>query len=116
MKFKISNKTLLKIAEFSGWMLLVMLILYFISGYAMVREYGMDALMTKHRAWIWHKYLAVPFLIFLFLHIVPYYVVRKQIKKFLILLSVVIILPVVGIYAINQVHKEKIHGEKFEQR
>ncbi len=101
-----SNKNLLKIANISGWILLIILLLYFISGYAMVRQYGMDALMTRPHAWFWHKYLTVPFLIFLVLHIVPYYIVRKQIKRFLIILSIVIAVPVIGVYAVNEVYKE----------
>lgn len=97
-----NNKNLLKIANISGWLLLIILILYFISGYSMVHKYGMDVLMSKSQAWSWHTYLALPFLVFLLLHIVPHYVVRKQVKRLLIILSIVITLPVLSVLAIDK--------------
>ena len=101
-------KMLYKIANISGWLLLVMLILYFISGYAMVHKYGMEGLMNASHAKNWHTYLALPFLIFLFLHIVPYYVVRKQVKKLLITFLVVFSLPVLGVFAINKFQPKEV--------
>lgn len=94
---------LLKIANFSGWALLVMLVLYFTSGYAIVHKYGMDALMDGAQAWFWHKYLTIPFFIFLFLHIVPYYVLKKQVKRFLIILFTCIALPVVAVITVDKI-------------
>lgn len=99
------NKHLLKIADISGWLLLVILILYFISGYAIVHKYGMEYLMNNEHAWFWHQYLTIPFFIFLFLHIIPYYYVRKQIKKLAVILIIVFALPVLGVLAINMYQK-----------
>jgi len=102
------TKNLLKIANISGWMLLIILILYFISGYSMAHKYGMDVIMSNSQAWSWHTYLALPFLIFLLLHIVPHYVVRKQIKRLLIILSIVIALPVLSVLAIDKFQKPEV--------
>lgn len=98
-------KNLLKIANISGWILLIILIFYFISGYAVAHKYGMDALMSKPQAWAWHKNLAAPFFVFLLLHIVPYYIVKKQVKRLIIILSIVIALPVMSVLAINKFQK-----------
>jgi hypothetical protein len=96
------NKTLMKIADISGWLLLIVLVLYFISGYAMVREYGMNHLMSRHGARELHESLAVLFLLFLSLHVVPYYYVRKKLKRMAIILLVVLILPALGVLAVNK--------------
>jgi len=103
-----NNKNLLKIANISGWLLLIMLILYFISGYSMVHKYGMNHIMNNSQAHYWHGILAFPFLIFLILHIVPYYYVKKQIKRLLIILSIIISLPVLSVLAINKFQKPAV--------
>lgn len=110
-----SNKTLLKIAGISGWALLAMLVLYFISGYAMVHRYGMDALMNKSQAWFWHKCLTVPFFVFLALHIAPYYIVRKQVKRLLLISAIVLALPVLGVYAVNELQKQEAKPSETQQ-
>jgi hypothetical protein len=78
------NVILHKCAIISGWILLVMIIIFFISGYALVHEYGFDRLMNHKTAWHWHSTLAIPFLILLFLHVFPaiYFKIRKILKKF----------------------------------
>ncbi len=102
------TKNLLKIANISGWLLVTMLVLYFISGYAMVHKYGMNALMSKSQAWFWHSYLTIPFIILLFAHITPYFIVRKQVKKCLIFIGIVIALPMMSVYAIDKLQKPAI--------
>ena len=97
------KKNLLKIADISGWILLALLVFYFASGYSMVKKYGMDSIMSNSQALFWHKYLAVPFLIFLFLHILPYFIVRKQVKKFLLILSIVVAMPLVSALAVDKI-------------
>lgn len=65
------NVLLYKIQKISGWLLLIMLIIYFISGYAMAHKYGMNAIMTRKEARFWHGILACPFFIAIFAHIFP---------------------------------------------
>ncbi|HSA05654.1 MAG TPA: hypothetical protein P5556_00585 [Candidatus Gastranaerophilales bacterium] len=98
-----TKKNLLKIAKISGWLLLLLIIFYFISGYAMVKEYGFEHLMHKSSAWALHKYMAIPFLIFLVLHIVPYYVVRKQVKRLFAIVGIILLLSVSGAFAIDNI-------------
>ncbi len=102
------NKYLLKIAGISGWLLLAMLVFYFVSGYAIVHKYGLDSIMSNSQAWFWHKYLTIPFFIFLILHIVPYFIVRKQVKKFLVILTIVLALPIMSSFAIDQFQKPEV--------
>lgn len=110
-------KHLYKLGEISGWLLVVMLFLYFTSGYAMVHKYGMNSLMSGSQAWFWHSCLTLPFIIILFLHITPYYIVRKQLKKFFIILSIVIALPAMSVYAINKIQKPEVkQPEKIEHK
>lgn len=112
-----SNKNLIKIAAASGWLLLAMLILYFISGYAMVQKYGMDTIMARPQALFWHKYLTIPFFVFLVLHIAPYYIVRKQVKRLLLISGLLIALSVFGVYTVNKFVKlETKQHKKFLHR
>ena len=104
-----NNHTLLKIANVSGWLLLLILIFYFISGYALVQEYGFDRLMHNYSAWTLHKYMTIPFLIFLVLHIVPYYVVKNQVKRLLAIVGIILVLSVSGAFAIDNI---LIKGDK----
>lgn len=97
-----NNKILYKIANISGWILLVILCLYFISGYAMVREYGMDALLSRKNAHVCHEILALPFFIALILHVVPYYMIKKQLKRLFITFILVLLIPFVGVLAVNK--------------
>jgi len=77
------DKTLYKSVKISGWLLLLMLIVYFVSGYALVKEYGFDRLMSHKNAWKWHSMLALPFLTVLLLHIFPsFYFAAKDPKNF----------------------------------
>ncbi len=85
-----------------------MVILYVISGYAILHKYGIDAVMTKSHAWFWHKYLTIPFFVFLVLHIVPYYVVRKQVKRLFVISGIVIALPVMAVYGINKYQEPEV--------
>jgi uncharacterized BrkB/YihY/UPF0761 family membrane protein len=69
--------------KISGWILLLMIIIYFVSGYALVREYGFDRLMSHKDAWKWHNLLTIPFFIALFIHIFPvFYFASKDPKNF----------------------------------
>ena len=68
----------------------------------MVHKYGMDALMSRHQAWAWHRYLAIPFFVSLFLHVVPYYVVRKQVKRLLMIVGIIIIITILSVLIIDK--------------
>lgn len=82
----------------------MVLVLYFISGYAMVREYGMDSVMNRQSASWLHSSLTALFFGFLFLHIVPYYYVRKKLKRMTAILLAVFMLPLLGIFTVNKMH------------
>lgn len=110
-------KYLLKIANISGWLLLLMTIFYFISGYAMLHEYGFDHLMHKSSAWALHKYMSALFITFLVLHIVPYYIVRKQIKKLLVIFFGIAIFSLLCAFAIDtMLNAEAKPYVKIEQK
>ena len=93
-----NNKTLLKIAHIAGWVLLIIILFYLISGYAMVKEYGLEHLMHRKSAWSMHKLLAIPLIAALVLHIVPYYIVRKQVKRLLVITGIIIAVSVLGAF------------------
>ena len=77
------NALLYKIQKISGWLLFVMLIIYFVSGYAMVHKYGLNAIITRKDARFWHTVLACPFFIATFAHIFPsIYFAAKNPKSF----------------------------------
>ena len=101
------KKYFVKIANFSGWILLSLLVFYFVSGYAIVHKYGMDSLMNNSQAWFWHKYLTIPFFVFLLLHIVPYFVVRKQVKKLLLFFLIAVAVPILSAVAIEKTQPTK---------
>lgn len=111
-----NNKNLFKIAKISGWMLIIVLVLYFISGYAMIHKYGMDVLMTRSQAHSWHNYLAIPLLTLLLLHIAPYYYTRKRLKRLMVLLFLVIIIPALSVLAINKLQKTESKPQNTEQK
>lgn len=81
-KFNV-NVFLHKCTEISGWVLLVMILGFFISGYALVHEYGFDRLMSHKTAFKWHSLLAIPFLAVLILHVFPpiYFKIKKIFSK-----------------------------------
>jgi len=78
------NFILYRCMRISGWVLLLMIIVYFISGYALVEKYGFEKLMAHKNAWYWHSIMTIPFLIALFLHIFPvfYFAIKKDPKNF----------------------------------
>jgi len=51
---------LIKTVRISGWFLLVLLILFIVSGYAMCGEFGFDKLVDSHAAETLHKSIDVP--------------------------------------------------------
>lgn len=78
--YQVKKLFLFKLAKISGWMLLIILFLYFVSGYAMVHEFGMDKVLHRHQAYVLHKILAIPFLVCLILHIMPYQFLKSHKK------------------------------------
>lgn len=96
------NRTYTKIGDISGWLLLVVLVLYFISGYALVHKYGMGTFMNSQSASWLHNSLTALFFAFLLLHIVPYYYVRKKIKRMMAILLMVFILPAFGVFVVSK--------------
>lgn len=97
-----NNRTYTKIGDISGWLLLAVLVLYFISGYAMMREHGMETLMNRQSASWLHNFLIAPFFVFLFLHIVPYYYVRKKLKRMTAIALAVLMIPMLVVFAVNK--------------
>lgn len=105
----------LKIAKISGWLLVMILVLYFITGYGMTDKYGMSIIMSHLHVRRWHKYLALPFMLFLLLHVTPYYVARKQIMRLVLIFLLVICLPIASVYAVNEFQKQSAQQVTHEQ-
>lgn len=72
-----------KCVRISGWLLFVMIIIYFISGYALVHEHGFDKLLARKYARMLHCVMDIPFLILLVMHVFPniYFRVKRFFKK-----------------------------------
>lgn len=93
----IANKTLFTIVKNTGWLLVVVLALYFISGYSMANSY----ILTRHNARLIHECLAVPAILLLLTHVISFYVAKKQLKKCLLILSSIVACTLLGVFVMN---------------
>ena len=62
-----------------SYLLLVMLVMYFITGFAMTRQFGFDHIMSRHLAHTIHLNMTIPFVILIILHVFIY--IKSDIKK-----------------------------------
>lgn len=62
---------LLKTVRWSSWPLLVLLLLFFLTGYAITGQYGLDRLMDEKSALAWHRLLHLPLALLTLVHSVP---------------------------------------------
>jgi hypothetical protein len=62
------NYWLIKISRVSGYLLLILIVTYFITGYSMTGMYGMNRVIQKNFASYLHLNLHIPFIILLILH------------------------------------------------
>jgi succinate dehydrogenase/fumarate reductase cytochrome b subunit len=75
-------KILFKLHRISGWVLLFLVFLFFLSGYGMTKQIINPVLAAK----IHNYFLPIPFLIFLFLHcLFPFKILIKKISLKLLL-------------------------------
>lgn len=74
-----SKINIFRVSKFSGWVLAILILLYFISGYGIRRGF-MDPVLAKK---MHEKWLLIPTIIFFILHIFPYleFKIRKWSKK-----------------------------------
>jgi uncharacterized membrane protein len=92
-----NNKNLYRIANIVGWLLIIVITIFFISGYSMGRD-GITFFMSRANARFWHEFLPIPFCVLLVAHIVPYYIIKKQLKKFCLILVSVIVLAILTVF------------------
>lgn len=62
-----------------SYMLLILLIMYFVSGFAMTHQFGFDRILSRHLAHTIHLKMTIPFFILIFLHI--FTSVKTDIKR-----------------------------------
>jgi len=74
---------LLRVERISGWVLLPLIVVYFISGFAMAGDYGLNSAVSLRLAHNLHTILHVPLLIFFVLHAGPavFFAVRRWRKS-----------------------------------
>jgi cytochrome b subunit of formate dehydrogenase len=65
------NRILITTVRLSAWPLLVLMILYFVSGYALCGLHGLGSLMSVEKALAIHKALDLPLLAILLAHTLP---------------------------------------------
>lgn len=73
---------LLEIDRITRWFLLLLILLYFISGYSMVGKFGMNKILSKKIATRIHTILDFPTLLLLAIHCCPriYFFLRRRRK------------------------------------
>jgi uncharacterized membrane protein YoaT (DUF817 family) len=73
------NRVLLKIARASGWVLLVLVTLFVVTGYALSGQHGFDRLIGPRQALTIHRIFDVPLLAFFLAHAatVIYFALRR---------------------------------------
>ena len=64
-----NKKTLLTISKISAWILLVLVIIYFITGFSMTGRFGFKV-VNPNTAFTIHSVLAIPLLIIILIHAV----------------------------------------------
>lgn len=62
-----------------SYLLLIMLVMYFVTGFAMTRQFGFDHIISRHLAHTIHLNMTLPFVILVILHVFMY--VKADIKK-----------------------------------
>ena len=62
------NRFLLKTARTSGWVLLVLVGLFIVTGYALGGKYGFDELLGAQTALTIHRVFDIPLVVFFLLH------------------------------------------------
>jgi UPF0716 family protein affecting phage T7 exclusion len=65
------HRILLKTVRISAWPLLALMILYFVSGYALCGLYGLGGLLSVDEALAMHRRLDLPLLAVLPVHVAP---------------------------------------------
>ncbi len=96
------NRILIKTARFSGYVLALLMMLYFISGYGMTKGI-MDPVLAEK---LHDKWLPIPFIIFFILHVFIYlkFTLRRWLKDekwtniYVIILSLVILIFLFYLY------------------
>jgi len=71
MNARSTHLLLIKIVRLSGWFLLVVTLLYIMSGYALCGRFGFGRLIGPSSALRLHKTLNVPFVALFLLHSLP---------------------------------------------
>jgi len=110
-------KILFKLHRISGWVLLFLVFLFFLSGYGMTKQIINPVLAAK----IHNYFLPIPFLIFLFLHcLFPFKILIKKISlKLLLALLFAVFLLLFSLFFIYRIEKaqkelpENYHLGKF---
>jgi cytochrome b subunit of formate dehydrogenase len=73
------NRVLLKLARASGWVLLALVSLFIVTGYALAGQHGLDRLIGSQLALTVHRIFDVPLLVFFGVHAatVIYFALRR---------------------------------------
>ncbi len=73
------NRALLKLARASGWVLLALVSLFIVTGYALSGQYGLDRIVGPQLALTVHRISDVPLLVFFGVHAVTvvYFALRR---------------------------------------
>jgi len=61
----------LKLVRWTGWLLLPIVAVFLLTGYAMSGRYGLSALASEKTALTLHKLMHLPLLILVLAHVVP---------------------------------------------
>ena len=61
----------LKCVRWTGWLLVPIVLLFLVSGYAITGQYGLAALADERTALALHRLLHVPLLALVLLHVLP---------------------------------------------
>ncbi len=73
------NRVLLKLARASGWVLLALVSLFIVTGYALAGQHGLDRIVGPQLALTVHRIFDVPLLVFFGVHAVTvgYFSLRR---------------------------------------
>jgi len=105
-----SPRILFKLCQISGWILLFLTILFFISGYGMTKQIIPVDLAT----WLHNQILPIPFLIFLILHIL--FPLRNLLRRipFKIILATLFLIFIISLAGFFIYRAEKIQKETLK--
>lgn len=65
------QRVALKLVRWTGWLLIPVLLMFFVTGYAMSGRYGLGALADERTALALHKLMHVPLGALVIAHLVP---------------------------------------------